>query len=174
VPGTWFGAPSVLPVLAQADGQLEVALAQRPDGSTAWIPASSATLSATPYRIVVDLSTETLLLYRAGQLEMIAPTGIGTAADPTPTGSFFVALDAAAPSAAWGSFVLVTSAHSAAISDWEQSGDAIVAIHGPLGADAAIGTSGARVSHGCIRLHDEDLARLAVVPPGSPVDIVAG
>ena len=45
---------------------------------------------------------------------------------------------------------MVMSGHSDAISDYEQSGDAIVAIHGPLGLDAAIGTTGARISHGCV------------------------
>jgi lipoprotein-anchoring transpeptidase ErfK/SrfK len=102
---------------------------------------------------------------------MSAPAGVGTAQDPTPTGNFFVALYASPPSAAWGPFVMVTSGHSNAISDYEESGDAIVAIHGPLGADAAIGTSGARVSHGCVRLHDSDLVRLRSVPVGTPVQI---
>jgi lipoprotein-anchoring transpeptidase ErfK/SrfK len=67
---------------------------------------------------------------------------------------------------------MVTSGHSDAISDYEESGDAIVAIHGPLGEDAAIGTTGARVSHGCVRLHDVDLAQLRTVPVGSPVQII--
>jgi lipoprotein-anchoring transpeptidase ErfK/SrfK len=171
VPGTWFGAPSALPVIAQANGFLQVRLAQRPNGSTAWIASASATLSSTPYRIVVDLATEHLMLYKAGQLLMSAPAGVGTAQDPTPTGNFFVALYATPPSAAWGPFVLVTSGHSNAISDYEESGDAILAIHGPLGADAAIGTSGARVSHGCVRLHDSDLVQLRSIPVGTPIQI---
>jgi lipoprotein-anchoring transpeptidase ErfK/SrfK len=172
VPGTWFGAPSALPIIAQDNGYLEVRLAQRPNGSTGWIAASGATLSTTSYRIVVDLATEHLMLYKAGQLMLNAPAGIGTAQDPTPTGNFFVALYAQPPSTAWGPFIMVTSGHSDAISDWEKSGDAIVAIHGPLGADAAIGTTGARVSHGCVRLHDVDLTQLRNVPVGSPVQII--
>jgi lipoprotein-anchoring transpeptidase ErfK/SrfK len=172
VPATWYGAPSALPVLAQDDGYLEIRLAQRPNGSTAWIASSAATLSSTPYKIVVDLATERLMLFKAGQLLMTAPAGVGTAQDPTPTGSFFVVLYASPPSAAWGPFIMVTSGHSNAISDYEESGDAIVAIHGPLGADAAIGTTGARVSHGCVRLHDVDLAQLRDVPVGSPVEII--
>jgi L,D-transpeptidase catalytic domain len=172
VPATWYGAPSALPVLAQDDGYLEVRLAQRPNGSTAWIASSAATLSSTPYKIVVDLATEHLMLYKGGRLLMSAPAGIGTAQDPTPTGNFFVVLFASPPSAAWGPFIMVTSGHSDAISDYEESGDAIMAIHGPLGADFAIGTTGARISHGCVRLHDADLAQLRTVPVGSPVQIV--
>jgi lipoprotein-anchoring transpeptidase ErfK/SrfK len=172
VPATWYGAPSALPVLAQDDGYLEVRLAQRPNGSTAWIATTAATLTSTPYRIVVDLATEHLMLYKGGHLTMSAPAGVGTVQDPTPTGNFFVAFFAAPPSAAWGPFVMVTSGHSNAISDYEESGDAIVAIHGPLGADAAIGTTGARISHGCVRLHNVDLAQLRAVPVGSPVQII--
>jgi len=48
-----------------------------------------------------------------------------------------------------------------------------VAIHGPLGADAAIGTTGVAVSHGCVRLHDANLAQLRVVPSASPVQIIS-
>jgi lipoprotein-anchoring transpeptidase ErfK/SrfK len=173
VPATWYGAPSALPVLAQDNGYLEVRLAQRPNGSTAWIASSAATLSSTPYRIVVDLATEHVKLYKAGHLLMSAPAGIGTVQDPTPTGNFFVVLFAAPPSVGWGPFIMVTSGHSNAISDYEESGDAIVAIHGPLGADAAIGATGARVSHGCVRLHDVDLDQLRAVPVGSPVQIIS-
>jgi lipoprotein-anchoring transpeptidase ErfK/SrfK len=173
VPATWYGAPSALPVLAQDEGYLEVRLAQRPNGSTAWIASSVATLSSTPFKIVVDLASEDLMLYKGGRLLMRAPAGVGTPQDPTPTGNFFVVLFAAPPSAGYGPFVMVTSGHSNAISDYEESGDAITAIHGPLGADAAIGTTGARVSHGCVRLHNVDLARLRTIPVGSPVEIVS-
>lgn len=172
VPGSWYGEPSILPVVAEDGPYLEVRLAQRPNGSTAWIRASSVSLSTTPYLIRIDLSAMHLLLYKSGKEVMDAPAGIGTVADPTPAGNFFVAFFAQAPSPAWGPFVMVTSGHSNAISDWEESGDAIVAIHGPLGSDAVIATTGARVSHGCVRLHVVDLEQLRVVPAGTPVDIV--
>jgi len=173
VPGSWYGAPSALPVIGQSGKFLHVRLAQRPDGSTAWIAASEATLSSTPYRIEINLSTMHVLLFKGSAIILDAPAGVGTTLDPTPTGNYFVAFYAAPPSPGYGPFVLVTSGHSNAISDWEQSGDAIIAIHGPLGEDAAIGTTGARISHGCIRLHDSDLVKLRQVPPGSPIDIVA-
>ena len=172
VPGTWHGSPSILPVLLQEKGYLEVRLAQRPNGSTAWIKQVDVVLSSTPYRIVVHLARRRLDLYAAGKLALEAPVGVGTNRYPTPAGHFFVAFVAAAPSPAYGPFVLVTSGHSNSIGDWEESGDALIAIHGPIGADAEIGTSGAQVSHGCIRLHIPDLVRLRPVPAGSPVDIV--
>ena len=172
VASSWYGEPSALPVIAQRSGYLEVRLQQRPNGSTAWIKSKGVALSSSPYCIVVHLSTMRLDLYQQGKLVLDAPAGIGTTQYPTPTGAFFVAFFASPPSSGYGPFVLVTSGHSNAISDWEESGDALVAIHGPLGADDEIGTTGAQVSHGCVRLHVPDLEQLRPVPPGSPVDIV--
>ncbi|HEY5273066.1 MAG TPA: L,D-transpeptidase [Acidimicrobiales bacterium] len=170
---TWHGSALFLPVVAIRSGDLEVRLPTRPNGSTAWIAEAGIHLSRTPYRIVIDLATRHLLLYRDGVVVVDAPAGVGTATDPTPIGHFFVASFATAPSSAWGPFVIVTSAHSNAITDWEESGDAVVAIHGPLGEDAAIGTSGAQISHGCVRLHLSALSELRVVPDGSPIDVIA-
>jgi lipoprotein-anchoring transpeptidase ErfK/SrfK len=173
VPGSWLGAASILPVIGQQPGWVEVRLAQRPNESTSWVPATDVTLETDPYYIVVDLAATRLRLFDGGQEVANFPAGVGVPAAPTPAGQFFVALFARAPSPAYGNFVIVTSGHSDTISDWEASGDAITAIHGSLGADYAIGTTGGRVSHGCIRLHNADLAKLRNVPAGTPVDIVA-
>ena len=173
VPGRWYGAASVLPVISQQPGWYEVRLAQRPNESTAWVPASDVDVATDSYHIVVDLGCRHVRLFKDGQQIGNFPAGVGVPDDPTPTGRYFVALFAQAPTPAYGAFVIVTSAHSNTISDWEQSGDAITAIHGPLGSDAAIGTTGAQVSHGCVRLHNADLAQLRDVPAGTPIDIVS-
>jgi lipoprotein-anchoring transpeptidase ErfK/SrfK len=175
VPATWFGRPSVLPVIATRPGWVQVRLAQRPNGSTAWLPASDVTLGTTPYRIVVHSATTQLALYDGGRLVFTAPAGVGTPDDPTPTGEFFVAFDERPPqpNPGYGPFIIVTSAHSAAIADLGGSGDAVIGIHGPLGEDSEIGATGARISRGCVRLHDQALERLVVVPPGTPVEIVS-
>jgi lipoprotein-anchoring transpeptidase ErfK/SrfK len=174
VPATWWGVPSVLPVVATRPGWVEVRLAQRPNGSTSWLPDSAVRLSSTGYRIVIDLTVMRLRLYQDGTQLLSAPAGIGTKDDPTPTGHYFVAFDEPppVPNPGYGPFILVTSAHSPAIGDWEGSGDAVIGIHGPLGEDSEIGTTGARISHGCLRLHDKDLVRLRQVPPGTPIDII--
>jgi lipoprotein-anchoring transpeptidase ErfK/SrfK len=172
VPATWWQRPSVLPVIGTRPGWVEIRLAQRPNGSTAWVPANDVILSTTPYRIVIDLATTHLMLYKDGRQVLSAPAGVGASDDPTPTGEYFVAFMESPPAAGYGPFVLVTSAHSTAISDWSGSGDAVIGIHGPLGDDSEIGTSGARISHGCIRLHLADQRKLAEVPAGTPIDIV--
>jgi lipoprotein-anchoring transpeptidase ErfK/SrfK len=172
VPASWYERPSVLPVLATKPGWVEVRLAQRPNESTAWLPAGDVTLSRTSYEIMIDLATTTLSLFDDGKLVFSAPAGVGTTDDPTPAGSYFVAFHEQPPSAGYGPFILVTSAHSQAIGDWEGSGDAVVGIHGPLGEDKQIGTTGARISHGCVRLHNQSLEKLTDVPAGTPIEVV--
>jgi lipoprotein-anchoring transpeptidase ErfK/SrfK len=174
VPASWYGYRSVLPVMSSTPGWVKVREAQRPNESTAWVPAADVTLSTDPYYLVVSLATEHLQLFLHGYPVLDVPVGVGLPATPTVTGTFFIAMKVPAPSPGYGPFVLVTSAHSNTWTDWEGSGDGIIAIHGPIdaSADQLIGTTGARVSNGCIRLHDADLARLAVVPVGTPLEIV--
>jgi lipoprotein-anchoring transpeptidase ErfK/SrfK len=181
VAATWYGRPSVLPVIAQRPGWVRVRLSQRPNGSTAWIPSSDVRIGSTPYRIVINLASTRLLLCKNNHLVMTAPAGVGADSDPTPdtdptpAGDYFVAFDEKppVPNPGYGPFIVVTSAHSPAISDWEGSGDAVIGIHGPLGLDSQIGTNGGRISHGCIRLHDAQLRELAGVPAGTPIKVTA-
>jgi len=174
VPGTWHGRPSKLPVIEQEPGWVHVRLAQRPNGSTAWLRRSDVELTRTPFRVEVDVAERRLRLYESGEVVLDAPAGVGVEEAPTPLGEYFVAFLQEPPddTPGWGEFVVVTSAHSETISDFQQSGDAITAIHGPLGAEDRIGEDGAEVSLGCVRLHLDDLAVLRQVPAGSPVDVV--
>ena len=171
VPGDWYGYASILPVIDEADGWLKVRLQRRPNEDTAWIKADGVKLSTTPYRITVDVKEQEMTLYQDGQKVFSAPVGVGKKATPTPTGSFFVTFQHKPPSAGYGPVMLFLSAHSETIQNFQGSGDAIIAFHGPVGSDAKIGTDGAALSNGCIRMHPEDLAKLKPVLPGSPVDI---
>ena len=173
IPARWYGAVSALPVIAQQPGWLEVRVASRPNGSSAWVRQADVTVSSTPYWISVDLATRHLALFRLGRQIMSAPAGVGTGEDPTTQGQYFVAFFEASPSPGYGPFILVTSAHSTSIANWEGSGDAVVGIHGPLGAEGLIGTTGAYLSHGCIRIPIQNLVRLRNVPAGSPISICA-
>ena len=67
VPGQWWGAASVLPVIAQQPGWVEVRLAQRPNESVAWVPSADLSLASDPYYIVVDLDTTHLQLFKQGR-----------------------------------------------------------------------------------------------------------
>jgi lipoprotein-anchoring transpeptidase ErfK/SrfK len=148
-----------------------VRLSGRPNGSTAWVHRADTTLTATPYWISVDLATRHVALFRLDEEVLSAPAGVGTGQDPTPTGRYFVAFFESSPNPGYGPFIIVTSAHSNAIANWEGSADAVIGIHGSLGADSLIGTTGAYLSHGCIRIPIPDLVQLRDVPAGSPISI---
>ena len=171
--GSWWAATKHLPVIGVAPGWLQVRLPQRPNGLTGWIAADQARLSTTTLGIVIDVTTHRLQVYDGGRLTLDFPAGVGTPDDPTPLGDFYVMERDPSRGPGWGPFLLATNAHSEAISSWEGSGDAFTAIHGPLGADQAIGTTGGEISHGCVRLHSADLAQLEPVPAGAPVVIIA-
>jgi lipoprotein-anchoring transpeptidase ErfK/SrfK len=170
VPGRWYGHRSALPVLAAASDRLRVRLAQRPNGATTWIKRSKAVLRVTHWAIVVDLSRHFLYVFDNGVQRYAFPVGTGAARTPTPTGQFFVAFHAASSDPAYGPVTMATSAHSTVYRTFDGGDDAIIGIHGPVGSDAQIGSRGASISNGCIRMHLHDLARLvAHVPDGSPV-----
>lgn len=169
----WHDVALAFPVIDQASGAVKIRLPGRPNGSTAWVPAEAVTVDTVAYRVEVDLSERRLWLYRNGDELISAPVGVGTDTNPTPTGEFFAAFHQQSPGGGYGPFVLVTTAHSETITDWEESGDAVVGVHGPLGSASEIGQTGAAVSHGCIRMHNSDLRALRVVPPGTPISITA-
>lgn len=172
--GSWWGDTKHLPVIATAPGWLQVRLPQRPNGLTGWIPSAGVALSTTTYGILVDRGTYRVGLYESGRLIGDFPAGVGTPNDPTPLGDYYVMDFYQSPGPGYGPYVVGTNAHSETIVSWQGSGDAFTGLHGPVGADAAIGTEGAAISHGCVRLHLDDLAQLSVVPPGTPVVVVEG
>jgi hypothetical protein len=173
--GYFFGYDQWLPMLAARNGWLQVRLPERPNGKTGWVRTKDvSSYRKTPYRMVLDLSSTSLTLYKDGWPQWTAPVGIGTAKTPTPVGRFFVSVIDHDDSPGYGPFQLVTSAHSEAIQDWQGMGDALIAFHGPINAksDKQIGTTGTRISNGCVRMHLSDLQKLSAVPVGTPVDIV--
>jgi lipoprotein-anchoring transpeptidase ErfK/SrfK len=173
--GLWYGYAMTMPIVEDLGAWLRIMLPERPNGSTAWVQRPDVTLSSTAFRIVIRLPETRLTVYRDGFELFSAPVGIGKDATPTAPGSFFVAVIDNPGPRGYGPIVLNTSGHSEAIQSWEGSGDAITAIHGPISpsSDAQIGTTGTRISNGCIRMHEADQLKLAVIPLGTPVDIIA-
>ena len=173
--GFWYGYPMTMPIVEDQGEWLRIMMPERPNMSTAWVRADDVTRSSSSFRIVIRLAETKLTVYQDGFELFSAPVGIGTAATPTAPGSFFVAVIEKPGPPGYGPLVLDTNGHSEAIQSWEGSGDAITAIHGPISAssDARIGTTGTRISNGCIRMHEADLVKLDVIPLGTPVDIIA-
>ena len=143
-------------------------LAVLPNGTTGWIPRAALGGYATvTTRLVVDRRRLTATLLRSGRRLMRVPVGVGTAAAPTPAGEFYVRNRLTRyRSAFYGPIAFGTSARSAQLTDWPGGG--FIGIHG-TDRPALIP---ARVSHGCIRMRNHDIRRLArLMPIGTPVTI---
>lgn len=172
--GFWYGFPQTMPILERQGGWMRIMLPEKPNGKTGWVQVSDVTTSSTEYRVVIDLSETRLIVYKDGFPAFDMPAGIGKDSTPTPTGHFYVGVKSDPGLPGYGRVVLDSTGHSEAIESWQGSGDAIIAIHGQLTTSSAerIGTTGTKLSNGCIRLHFADQERLDVIPAGAPVDII--
>jgi hypothetical protein len=146
-----------------------VSLPGRPNGQRGWVPADAVRVRRLANRIVVHRAARRLEVRRLadGKVLLKAPVAVGAPGAPTPLGrDFYVQWRFTPTDPFYGPFALETSAY-ARISDWPGGG--VVGIHG-TSLPALIGRA---VSHGCIRLRNEDVVRLrALVPVGTPLDIV--
>lgn len=155
----------------------QVVLPTRPNGATAWVRADSVTLSKTDLRLFVDLSARTLVVERDGQEVMVSDIAVGTSDNPTPTGSTFMTeliktVDRngnPTPGGAYGPFAFGLALHSDTITEFGDGGNGQVGIHG-TNQPALIGQA---VSHGCVRLGNDDIRQLVdlELPLGTPVFI---
>jgi L,D-transpeptidase catalytic domain len=165
--------PNLLPVLRSqpgADGALwvEVRLPVLPSGTVGWVRRRSlGPYETVATHLVVDRARLRVTLYRDGRPIFAAPVGIGTAAAPTPAGEFNVRSKLTRyASPFYGPIAFGTTARSAVLTDWPGGG--FVGIHGTNQPGILPG----RVSHGCIRLRNADLLRLAaLMPVGTPVTV---
>jgi L,D-transpeptidase catalytic domain len=147
-----------------------VLLPTRPNGSSAWVGARDVRVYPVSSRVVVDLSSRRVRLYRFGALALSAHVAIGSPQTPTPVGRFYVNERFRMTSAdgPFGVAALGISAHSDVLNNWVQGGP--IALHG---TDEPSLIGGA-VSHGCVRLPNASMIRLfRLVPAGTPVLIRA-
>jgi lipoprotein-anchoring transpeptidase ErfK/SrfK len=133
-----------------------VQIPKRPNGVTAWVPASQVRVARVTSRIVVDLSQKRVTLYVKGKRRLSSTAAIGAPATPTPTGSFYVnqrliPYDKNGP---FGPGAVGISAFSNVLTGWTQGGP--IAIHG-TNAPWSIGKA---VSNGCIRVPNAVLKKL--------------
>ncbi len=139
-----------------------------PNGSTGWLPRSALGVYGVVHtRLVVDLEGLTATLLRDDRPVFRAPIGVGQAEWPTPTGEFYIRSKLTRYSSPfYGPLAFGTSARSAVLTDWPGGG--FVGIHGTNAPELLPG----RVSHGCIRLRNEDILELGrLMPVGTPLTI---
>jgi lipoprotein-anchoring transpeptidase ErfK/SrfK len=168
------GYPQVFLVLARQPGWLYVRLPVRPNEGTGWIQASQVTLAPNTYRVIVQLDRHELWLFHNGSVEATFPVAVGKPAAPTPTGRYYV-IEGFDTSHTYENGQLVFGPYAFGTSDYSDTytyftgGPAEVGIHG-TNEPWVIGHS---ASHGCVRLFDADIVKLAgMMPVGTPVDIV--
>jgi lipoprotein-anchoring transpeptidase ErfK/SrfK len=166
------GTPTNVFVLGRmrVDGRLwvHVRLPVLPNDRTAWVPRRALGAYIPVYtRLVVDLGALKAVLYRGRREIFSAPIGVGTPDSPTPTGHFYIRNKLTRfASQFYGPVAFGTSARSAVQTDWPGGG--FIGIHGTNVPELIPG----RVSHGCIRLRNEDVVRLAaLMRVGTPVVI---
>ena len=165
------GLPLALMVKEAQGDWLRVRLPMRPNGSEGWVKTSEVNLSQDPYAIRVDLSSHQLAVSKGSELLALWPVAVGAPSGPTPTGDFFVSevIPTGSPGGAYGPYALALSAFSDVYTEFG-GGNGQVAIHGTNQP----GLVGQSISHGCVRLHNDNVTSLAgQVPAGTPVSIVA-
>jgi hypothetical protein len=167
------GTTNVVSVLERAEGSdgdlwVKVGLAALPNGTTGWVPRDAlGGYGTVPTHLIVDLEEMTATLMRNGRSIFQARVGVGTTAYPTPTGTFYIRNKLSRYSSPfYGPLAFGTSARSEVLTDWPAGG--FVGIHGTNQPELIPG----RISHGCIRLSNDDILELGrLMPVGTPLTI---
>ena len=165
------GFPEVYLLLREyVDGKrriwVKVRIPKRPNGRTGWVLRSALG----PYRtnhhlLIVNRRMLTATLKKDGHTIWSARVGVGKAATRTPAGRFWVREKFRFRNApAYGTRAIGTSAYAPTLSDWPGGG--VIGIHGTNEPGLLPG----RVSHGCIRVRNQAIARLyRLIPVGTPI-----
>lgn len=140
-----------------------------PNNTIGWIPREAlGGYNAVSTHLVISTKTFTATLYRFRKPIFTARVGVGQSRWPTPTGQFYVRNKLTRyASPTYGPLAFGTSARSAVLTDWPAGG--YVGIHGTNQPGLIPG----RISHGCVRLRNGDILRLAtLMQPGTPLTIL--
>jgi L,D-transpeptidase catalytic domain len=148
---------------------LQVRIPRRPNGKRGWVPEESLSALRTVRTFMrIDRRSLRATLYRAGRGVWSSRIGVGKPSTPTPSGHFYIRerLRNLGGAGVYGPWAFGTSAYSR-LSDWPGGG--VVGIHGTNEPGLIPG----RPSHGCIRMPNAKISRLAkLMPVGTPVRIV--
>ena len=146
---------------------VQVRIPKRPNGSKGWVLRDSLSdMKVVRTQLVVNRRTLRATLFKKGKKIWSSPVGIGKASAPTPGGRFWIREKIRnLGGGAYGPWAFGTSAYSD-LSDWPGGG--VVGMHGTNEPQLIPG----RPSHGCIRVPNARVIRLArLLPLGTPLHI---
>jgi lipoprotein-anchoring transpeptidase ErfK/SrfK len=166
---TGHGGPLVFLVKERRPGWEKVYLPVRPNGATGWIRDAQVSLALNTYRIQVSLGGHTITVWNGKRIILHAPAGVGRSIVPTPVGTYYLAelLAQPNPNGPYGPYAFGLSAHSNVLYSFG-GGPGQIGLHG-TNEPASLGTN---ASHGCIRISNAGITKLArILPLGTPVRI---
>jgi L,D-transpeptidase catalytic domain len=140
-----------------------------PNGSTGWVPRGAlGAYNKIWTHLVIDRRLFSATLYRRGVAIFTTRVGVGKPYWPTPAGRYYVREKITGFSdLIYGPIAFGTNARSAVLTDWPGGG--FIGIHGTNQPEILPG----RVSHGCVRMPNPAVLRLArLMPLGTPVTII--
>lgn len=162
----------VLPFRRTVDGEgrawVQARIPGLPSRQIGWIEADALGAGGrSRARLMIDRERRTLSYARAGREVFRAAVGVGRPGTPTPAGEFYVRNKLTRyASPRYGPLAYGLSAQSR-LTDWPGGG--FIGIHGTDRPELLPGA----VSHGCIRMANEDIVRLGrLLRVGTPVEIV--
>lgn len=170
---TGDGTQNVLLILKQTNISptqvwYQVRLAILPNNSIGWVPRSAlGNIYLVATHLYIDRETFTATLRRNGVAIFTTHVGVGEPYWPTPAGQFYIRdklTDFNNPF--YGPLAFGTSGRSAVLTEWPGGG--FIGVHGTNEPGILPG----RVSHGCVRMLNSAILRLAhLMSVGTPVTI---
>jgi hypothetical protein len=143
-----------------------ISLPGRPNGRTGWVRAYTLDVKPVRRSITIDRSARILTLREGQRLLLRTRVAVGAPGMETPLGVFYVTRKFRPTAPILGAFAMETSAYSK-LSEWPGGG--IVGIHG-TNQPWLLGQA---VSHGCVRVANAQILKLASLAPlGTPIRIV--
>ncbi len=147
---------------------IQVAIPVRPNGTVGWVRFNDVNVLSVPYRVLVDKSTNTMLIEKNGIEVFRKSVSTGTGDTPTPSGLFFIReIISTDPKGPYGPYVLGLSGYSEVFQTFA-GGEGAIGIHG-TNQPGLVGTN---ASFGCVRVTNDVMQSIVrMLPLGTPVEI---
>src|SRR5262245_4526189 len=147
---------------------VHVPLSALPNGQEGWVPRDAlGDFHKVRTHLIIDRARLRAYLQRKGRTIFSTAIGVGRPRWPTPAGEFYIRVRLEHfRDPFYGPIAFGTNARSPWLTDWPRGG--VIGIHGTDTPQQLPG----RISHGCIRMRNAAIRRLArLMPLGTPVSI---